>query len=246
MTPDEAALLRAVVAAPGDHLARLVYADWLDDRGDPRGAYLRAETAAPGDRGTLVPAAAGLDAVWVARASRPPIGLCSNSVQFAGAADPASAIDIAAAEQRIGGEFPPDYRVFLLDTGGGTPDPAHLDYPTPDPELDLEIGRFYGIPGHCEDRHRPLSECEANREFMEYLYQVDDVLGPNPLLVGLVPIAHTLHDLGYFLIGVADDNRGRVFHFTDYCHNVDDPRHLREYAPTFAALLSRLRPDKNP
>ena len=45
VTPDDEAFVRAIVAAPGDDLPRLVYADWLDDRGDPRGAYLRAEAA---------------------------------------------------------------------------------------------------------------------------------------------------------------------------------------------------------
>jgi uncharacterized protein (TIGR02996 family) len=38
---DEDALLAAVLAAPDDDLPRLVYADWLDDHGDPRAEYLR-------------------------------------------------------------------------------------------------------------------------------------------------------------------------------------------------------------
>ena len=42
MTDDEA-FIRAVVDGPGDNTPRLVYADWLDDRADPRGPYLRAE-----------------------------------------------------------------------------------------------------------------------------------------------------------------------------------------------------------
>ena len=42
MTEDEA-FVRAVVDGPGDDTPRLVYADWLDDRNDPRCAYLRAE-----------------------------------------------------------------------------------------------------------------------------------------------------------------------------------------------------------
>jgi uncharacterized protein (TIGR02996 family) len=39
--PEEAAFLRALVAAPKDRTARLVYADWLDERSDPRAAWLR-------------------------------------------------------------------------------------------------------------------------------------------------------------------------------------------------------------
>ena len=45
MTEDEA-FIRAIVDSPGDDTPRLVYADWLDDRADPRGAYLRAEREA--------------------------------------------------------------------------------------------------------------------------------------------------------------------------------------------------------
>ena len=44
MTEDEA-FIRAIVQSPGDETARLVYADWLDDRDDPRGTYLRTEHA---------------------------------------------------------------------------------------------------------------------------------------------------------------------------------------------------------
>ena len=43
MTADDEAFVRRIVDSPGDDLPRLIYADWLDDRGDPRGTYLRAE-----------------------------------------------------------------------------------------------------------------------------------------------------------------------------------------------------------
>jgi uncharacterized protein (TIGR02996 family) len=42
---DDAGFLRAVLAAPEDDALRLVYADWLDERGDPRGEYLRCQCA---------------------------------------------------------------------------------------------------------------------------------------------------------------------------------------------------------
>ena len=41
----EAALIAACTAAPGDALPRLVYADWLDERGDPRGEMVRVMEA---------------------------------------------------------------------------------------------------------------------------------------------------------------------------------------------------------
>src|SRR5687768_3332195 len=43
MTEDEAALYEAVLANPADDAPRLVYADWLDERGDRRGEYLRVD-----------------------------------------------------------------------------------------------------------------------------------------------------------------------------------------------------------
>jgi uncharacterized protein (TIGR02996 family) len=40
---EESAFLAAVAATPDDDTARLVYADWLGDRSDPRGEYVRLE-----------------------------------------------------------------------------------------------------------------------------------------------------------------------------------------------------------
>lgn len=42
MTSEEA-FLDQLIAHPDDDLTRLVYADWLDEQGDPRGIYLRTE-----------------------------------------------------------------------------------------------------------------------------------------------------------------------------------------------------------
>jgi uncharacterized protein (TIGR02996 family) len=38
---EEAAFTAAILAAPRDDAPRLVFADWLDERGDPRGEWLR-------------------------------------------------------------------------------------------------------------------------------------------------------------------------------------------------------------
>lgn len=46
---DEAAFWRAVAAAPDDDLPRLVYADRLDERGDPFGGWIRASIAGEED-----------------------------------------------------------------------------------------------------------------------------------------------------------------------------------------------------
>jgi uncharacterized protein (TIGR02996 family) len=42
---EEAAFVQAIVSDPSDLALRLVYADWLEERGDPRGEYLRLACA---------------------------------------------------------------------------------------------------------------------------------------------------------------------------------------------------------
>jgi uncharacterized protein (TIGR02996 family) len=42
VTPEEH-LIAAIIANPHDDTARLVYSDWLEERGDARGEYLRVE-----------------------------------------------------------------------------------------------------------------------------------------------------------------------------------------------------------
>src|SRR5438552_114024 len=42
---EEAAFLRLIAAAPDDDAPRLIYADWLEERGDPRGSFIRVQCA---------------------------------------------------------------------------------------------------------------------------------------------------------------------------------------------------------
>ncbi|MCI0460370.1 MAG: TIGR02996 domain-containing protein [Gemmataceae bacterium] len=44
---DEQALLNAVLTAPEDDQLRQVYADWLEEQGDPRGEFLRLDASLP-------------------------------------------------------------------------------------------------------------------------------------------------------------------------------------------------------
>jgi len=88
-------------------------------------------------------------------------------------------------------------------------------------------------------------EIESERNWLHELYQMDRGPDPNPLIADMVPFAYTMHDLGYFLIGVGQANRGRVYHFRDYCHFSDDPNHLFDYTDTFAAFLAHIRPDRD-
>jgi carbon storage regulator CsrA len=44
-SPEEVGLLEAIRAAPADEVPRLIYADWLEEQGDPRGEFIRVQCA---------------------------------------------------------------------------------------------------------------------------------------------------------------------------------------------------------
>jgi uncharacterized protein (TIGR02996 family) len=79
---DEQAFLHSLLANPSDDTLRLVFADWLNEHGDPRGTFLRVEVAfhqageaARADlRERLHQARRGLDARWLALVDRPQPG----------------------------------------------------------------------------------------------------------------------------------------------------------------------------
>ena len=121
MTEDEA-FIRAVVDNPGEDTPRLVYADWLDDRSDPRGPYLRAEWewARTGKKVKALRAGGvALDPVWVYRVSRPPVGICFRlPIMEKGAHVPSlSRADVDECGKQYGG-FPSEYVAFLLNYDG--------------------------------------------------------------------------------------------------------------------------------
>jgi uncharacterized protein (TIGR02996 family) len=160
MNEDEI-FIRAIVDAPGDDLPRLVYADWLDDRDDPRGAYLRAEHEAveTGDIERLRKLAVGLDPVWVARVSLPPVGVCIEDAEITDHGPLLTAADIDAAERRHSVTFAPDYRAFLLNYNGGL---VRLVWGTVDGETiyaDFEL-RLYPLLADSESEGRPTLDRE--------------------------------------------------------------------------------------
>jgi uncharacterized protein (TIGR02996 family) len=61
--PGEMDMLSAVVADPADDQVKLVYADWLEERDDPRGAFLRKFVQVV-QKGKKPPAGAGISAAW--------------------------------------------------------------------------------------------------------------------------------------------------------------------------------------
>jgi len=66
----ERAFLEAIARDPEDHEARIVYADWLEQRGDPRGEYLRLEALQYRIPHRLVELAPALDPAWLAAVGR--------------------------------------------------------------------------------------------------------------------------------------------------------------------------------
>ncbi len=62
--PGEAEMVAAVLANLTDDLPKLVYADWLEERGDPRGVFLREFTTASRSGGNL-PDAGGFSKSWL-------------------------------------------------------------------------------------------------------------------------------------------------------------------------------------
>jgi uncharacterized protein (TIGR02996 family) len=133
MSEDEA-FIRAIVAAPRDDAPRLVYADWLDERGDKRGPYLRATVAwrrhlhdvgmREKTERQLRHAARLLDAEWMCRVTPPPIGVCCDRVHLHDRGTPIQPGRIHQLETRLRIRLPAEYRAFLLNYNGGTPEPG--------------------------------------------------------------------------------------------------------------------------
>jgi uncharacterized protein (TIGR02996 family) len=83
---DETAFIEAILADPEDEAPRLIYADWLEERGDPRGEFLRVENElanlAPGDgrgpnlRARLQQLRQGIGEEWLALIDRSRIEGC--------------------------------------------------------------------------------------------------------------------------------------------------------------------------
>jgi uncharacterized protein (TIGR02996 family) len=85
-TPEDRAFLRAILDHPADRMPWMAYADWLDDRGDPRSEFLRLSVERadlpegdPHRYGIDIQLAAlraELDANWMMMFDTPLIGNC--------------------------------------------------------------------------------------------------------------------------------------------------------------------------
>jgi uncharacterized protein (TIGR02996 family) len=254
MTDDES-FLRTILDAPGDEAARLVYADWLDERGDPRGAFLRAEVRWARDR----PAAAAvarpvrptnLDPVWAARVARPPVGVCCDRLRFAepfkGPTRPAVGPDVLDRfESRYSIRFPPDYRAFLLNYNGGVPSPDAFVVPAapemgPDAKERLEHLYYFNAIWSL-DGSAVHEEADLTRRF-----QLEEQFADSPssspfandpvrdmLVIGR---GYPTGELEWLCLGVRGAIFGRVFFIDPY---LDHPLAVRKMSDTFAECLGR-------
>ena len=128
MTEDEA-FIRMIVANPGDDAPRLIYADWLEERGDDlRGAYLQAELkwAAGLHEGKLpegecqhLPTGEGIEPLWLMRITRPPRGVCFQQFRVSGSWPHVGVEELDSVEQRLKLRLPLSHRALLLNINGG-------------------------------------------------------------------------------------------------------------------------------
>jgi uncharacterized protein (TIGR02996 family) len=230
MTDDED-FLRAVVDAPGDDAPRLVYADWLDERGDRRATFLRQEVEVfrgpregPAFRAgvrDLQLARRALDPVWAARVSRPPIGVCSDVIRYDTGTlrprPPVALADIRAYETRAGLVLPPDYKAFLSNQNGGHPYPEEFLLPNAGRgELPVRLEGFAGI----DPRNRPYDH-------------------PLDRTRRLLPINGD-GAYGCLFLEVAGPYVGSITYHWDFTHAGHDAERYVRVAESFAIFLASL------
>lgn len=253
MNEDEA-FIRAIVDAPGDDTPRLVYADWLDDRDDPRGPYLRAEHdwAKPwrsGERPEYNPvlraSVIGLDPLWVARVSRPPVGVCCEHIQFECSGPRLTVTDLDEVKRWPQVQFPDDYTAFLLNYNGGAP---HLPDFTPARvgETGVVLSHFLTFQPNGDLRAAGTLHREVNRYWNKRL---PGLLEPQMPEDGsaewyhdLIPVADCGSDNNWLMLGVNGDVRGELVFIDWYLLMISScDFDFNRPGGSIAALLASLR-----
>ena len=232
---DDESFIRAVVDGRGDDTPRLVYADWLDDRSDPRGPYLRAELAwvksGKGEK-KLRSLAVGLNKVWLARVTRPPLGVCCDAIVIRNSRPHTTAAELDAVDAKLGLKLPAEHRALLLNHNGGA--------------------LAFGQPPDSEDGRHAFSEVDgfigvasaAERAKGGWVWDVAEagkmVQTPRrngaSTLSDYVPLTQTETD-DMYLVGVRGKVTGHVVFFNDCTHEPWDPGHLDPVAKSLGALL---------
>ncbi len=248
MSEDET-FIRAIVDNRGDETSRLVYADWLDDRDDPRGPYLRAEAEWVRSRKkekALRALAAKLDPVWVARVSRPPVGICADKIVMHTNRDPATPADLDAVERQLKLTLPSAYRALLMNWNGASP---AINRPQETLEFGYltEIEAFHRVlVGKKSDRDGAWDLVDAVQVFRDYAQQyagrprtnrhtgrIEPTPDPSP---DFIPIAYG-DQYGYYLIGIRGRALGKVAYLDEIGHEGRGPADLEVYFPSLGALF---------
>jgi uncharacterized protein (TIGR02996 family) len=123
--------IAAILDAPDDATPRLVYADWLEDRGDPRAEFLRIEAeflAIPPDderasalRARLRELHRTLDPEWIALLKRVPLDPLDElrSLLPPPKRPFANTGNWDEVEKELGLVLPADYKAYIMAYGGG-------------------------------------------------------------------------------------------------------------------------------
>jgi uncharacterized protein (TIGR02996 family) len=179
----EDAFLQAIFASPEDAETRLVFADWLEDRGDPRAEVVRLEarlarlSAEDTDRLRLAQRQAQLRRssgalvhAWdcALALARIPIKLerlrrADRSFAVFGAEEHRYQLEpcltkdaVVSFEQRLGVQIPGEYRAFVLRVGNGGAGPEYGVHP---------LRADWDIDGRLLDRPFPITN-EQTRDII--------------------------------------------------------------------------------
>lgn len=232
MTDDEA-FIRAIVDNPGDDTTRLVYADWLDERDDPRGDYMRAEVewATPWCSGMragmnleLREMAARLDSEWAARVSRPPVGVCCMHVGFVSERQRVASEELAQVERELNIALPASYRAFLLNYNGGRPIPA----------TDADVGHSFPLE---QFDSLAAAKAQASRPHLRWSRSSR----VPPILEGCIPIGMANASGDAIYLRHARGKPGFVYIRRGYQRENENAERLEFLCMEFEALIARIR-----
>ncbi len=235
MTEDEA-FIRTIVDRPGDDLPRLVYADWLDERNDERGSYLRTEMELVRNddfgglealRRSLV-TIADFDVVWAARVSRPPAGVCCDHLRIRDCG-PCSAEDLTGVEAELGASLSHDLVAFVQNYNGGS-EWSRIVLPNGGGRFDYTLDWF--VRGVNTPAGSGVTLLEQSQEFWEQEFDLEAEAALAPTLLpfgcmnGLLLFERmTTDDAG--AIGICDVIDGEL-------------SQMRRLAPNLASFLDML------
>jgi uncharacterized protein (TIGR02996 family) len=241
---EDDALLRTVIDRPGDDTARLVYADWLDERDDPRGPFLRAEVewARTRSEGRALRArVTNLDPVWVARVSRPPIGVCCDHFTFTDCGPRQTPDSIDTAEALLGCTLPVPFRAFLLNYNAGRVVPLGDAPAEHGIALCEDANEFFPL-----DRVAPEGDVADLLTLTEHIRALDynplDANGPRVPIERLLPLAATQLHTDIVFLGIAGAEFGAVYLFHNFQTYWYAPEQLELVAESLPEFLARLEP----